>query len=226
MLAQLKSLRIGTLLADVVCHPSSDKLAGLIREAVEKIRDQYNLSDINKLEVIASARNAYKKCGNDPNRYRPSADALLRRIVKGSDLYKINNVVDVLNLVSIRSCFSIGGYDRVKLKGDIELGLGQKGEPYSGIGRGPVNITNLIVLRDKYGAFGSPTSDSERTMITGTTKEILFIFFDFELHTSLEENMNYCDRLLREYCQAKETGIRIFDFSDDFSHHPQNNLIS
>ena len=88
----LKTLRLGTITADVCCKPSSEQLLNLIMHTVKEVGKKYELSEINKQEVIASTRNAYKKCKNDPNRYRPSADALIRRIVKGSSVYFINNV--------------------------------------------------------------------------------------------------------------------------------------
>jgi len=124
----LTCFRLGEITAEIECRPSSSELLTTIKESIKDIRNQYSLEEINKLAVITSARDAYKKTGNDPSRYRPSAEALLRRIVKGSDLYMINNTVDTLNLVSIQSGYSIGGYDRDKLDGVIEIGIGSKDE--------------------------------------------------------------------------------------------------
>jgi len=208
----LHSLRLGVISAGVRCEPSSIIFKNKIENSVVEIRNQLNLDEIKNLEAVASARDAYKKIGNDPNRYRPSADALLRRIVKGSDIYRINNVVDALNLISIQSGFSIGGYDINKIEVNIELGIGKKDEPYKGIGRGGVNISNLLVLRDARSAFGSPTSDSERTMITNSTNKILFIFFDFGIHSSLQEYLEACTGLLKEFCNARELHSQIVDF--------------
>ena len=118
----LPTIRLGTISATINCEPSSNEFIASIDDLAGEIRDQYNLEEIKNHEVIASTRNAYKKFGNDPNRYRPSADALLRRIVKDSDLYRINNVVDTLNLISIQSGFSIGGYDADKIEDSIEIG--------------------------------------------------------------------------------------------------------
>jgi len=204
--------RLGLIIATVFCKPSSAKLLELMDEQVREIQSKYVLEEINKLDVIASARDAYKKCRNDPNRYRPSADALLRRIVKGSRIYKINNIVDVLNLISVQSGFSIGGYDLFTIEGDVVLGIGEKDEEYYGIGRGMLNINNLPVLRDRKGAFGTPTSDSERTMITNSTRKILFIFFDFGKHDSLQKYMNLCSNLLIQHCDAEKMKLEIINF--------------
>ena len=208
----LNSLRLGVISAEVRCESSSDKFREKMKNTVLEIRNQLNLDEIKGLVVVASTREAYKIIGNDPNRYRPSADALLRRIVKGSDIYRINNVVDILNLISIQSGFSIGGYDTDKIEGNIELGIGKKNEPYEGIGRGELNIFNLPVLRDARSAFGSPTSDSERTMITDSTNKILFIFFDFGNHGSLLEYLDACTKLLKRFCTARELHSDIVEF--------------
>ena len=76
--------------------------------------------------------------------------------------------------------FSICGYDLGKIEGDINLGIGKPQEPYEGIGRGQLNIENLPVFRDHKGAFGTPTSDSGRTLIDGETQEVLMVILSFD----------------------------------------------
>ena len=176
----------------------------LLSERAEIIHKQYKLDEINRIENIMSARNAYKNVGNDPNRYRPSAEALHRRLVKGNGLYFVNNIVDTLNLVSLESGISIGGYDLQTIKGEITFGLGKKDEVYQGIGKGILNITSLPVLRDSVGPFGTPTSDSERTKICPTTNQVLFVFFDFGFYPGLHLTLDNCERYLKCYCFACE----------------------
>lgn len=204
MIKTLGSFRIGVINTKISCRPSTPELISIINYHVNNIQWKYELEEVNKIDTIMETRLAYKKLGNDPNRYRPSADSLIRRIIKGMRLYWISNVVDILNLISIQSGFSIGGYDIAEISGGIKIGVGQKGEPYSGIGRGKLNISKLPVLRDDIGAFGTPTSDSERTMIKETTKEIGFIFYDFGLNSSLEAYLMECAELLTQYCSAKD----------------------
>jgi DNA/RNA-binding domain of Phe-tRNA-synthetase-like protein len=123
-------------------------------------------------------------------------------VVKGNDLYRINNVVDLLNLVSLKTGMSIGGYDAGKIEGNITLDLGLKEEPYDGIGRGELNIESLPIFRDTLSAFGSPTSDSVRTCVTSQTKHFLMIIFGFSgLHTT-KEAMEISVDLLKKYAEA------------------------
>ena len=56
--------------------------------------------------AIAATREAYKRCGKDPSRYRPSAEALRRRLMRGLELYQIDTLVDLINLVSLRTGYS------------------------------------------------------------------------------------------------------------------------
>jgi DNA/RNA-binding domain of Phe-tRNA-synthetase-like protein len=195
-------LRLGCIEADVIVAESVDKLNAEINSQITQIKQTLVIEDISKIPVIAASRKAYKACGKDPARYRLSAEALLRRVVSGKDLYQINNVVDQLNLVSITSGFSIGGYDAAKIQGDINFGIGLADEPYSGIGRGELNIENLPVFRDELGAFGTPTSDSQRTEVTGQISRFLMIIIDFGGDDQLESAKQMAISLLKEYCRA------------------------
>ncbi len=157
------------------------------------------IASIAKMPAIRESRQGYKNCGKDPARYRLSAESLLRRVMQGKGLYKVNNVVDLLNLVSIRSGFSIGGYDLEKIEGPIVAGIGEAAEDYEGIGRGALNIEFLPVLRDTKGAFGSPTSDSTRTMVTPETTQFLMVFFAFGKEAELAPALKDAEDLLSRF---------------------------
>ncbi len=180
-------VRLGVLLINIKNAPSGEDLLKAIQETLDETSASLSTEDISSIPPLHATRQAYKALGKDPSRYRPSAEALLRRVVKGKGLYHVNNVVDTLNLISVKSGFSIGGYDFEKIKGGVRLGRGEVDEPYQAIGRGALNIEGLPILRDKEGAFGSPTSDSTRTMVTDKTKVFLAIVFDFAPKESLCE---------------------------------------
>ena len=204
--AELKTrcpkLRLGCIEANVVVANSGEGLLAEIKECFEFIQQSLITEEISKIPAIEASRKAYKACGKDPARYRLSAEALLRRVVSSKGLYQINNVVDQLNLVSATSGFSIGGYDADKIQGDIYFGIGHAEEPYAGIGRGELNIENLPAFRDQAGAFGTPTSDSQRTEVGYETNKFLMILIDFGRLDQLELTKQMSIRLLKEYCQA------------------------
>jgi len=142
--------------------------------------------------------------GKDPARYRPSAEALMRRTIKGYGLYQVNNVVDIVNLVSLETGFSIGGYDLSKINPPVSLSIGTENDRYEGIGRGELNIDGLPVLRDQTGAFGSPTSDSERTSVTSETQHFLMVIFGFGDHSSISAALRFAENLLEEFASTQQ----------------------
>ena len=90
-------------------------------QSMEALCAQYETAGIAKMPHVASTRKAYQALGKDPHSYRNAAEAMLRRILKGKGLYYINNAVDINNLLSVTSGYSLGSYDAEKLQGEIVL---------------------------------------------------------------------------------------------------------
>jgi DNA/RNA-binding domain of Phe-tRNA-synthetase-like protein len=174
---------------------------------IELFRRQYVIEDIKELPGIYEMRKLYKRLGKDPNRYRPSAEALCRRILKDRNLYKINTLVDVINLISIHTGFSIGGFDCDKISGNLQFGVGVAGEKYDAIGRGQLNIEGLPVYRDNLGGIGTPTSDEERTKINIETRRLLMIINSADGTDGLEEALDLSRKFLIEYLMAKDIEV-------------------
>jgi len=198
----LPETRLCCIQCDVQIHPGHDDLNREISNITKDIQTRYSVEDISQIPTIKETKDAYRVLGKDPSRYRPSAEALTRRVVQGKGLYRINNVVDHLNLVSLQSGFSIGGYDQDKIAGNIQFGIGEKDEPYEAIGRGSLNIENLPLFRDDQGAFGSPTSDSLRTMVTDQTNRFLMIIIDFKNNRMLEDARDLSIDYLERFAEA------------------------
>jgi DNA/RNA-binding domain of Phe-tRNA-synthetase-like protein len=171
---------------------------------IERFRRLYVVEDINKLPGIFEMRQLYKKLGKDPNRYRPSAEALCRRILKDKNLYRINTLVDLINLVSIRTGLSIGGFDNDKICGDLQLGVGRSGEAFEAIGRGILNIEGLPVYRDEKGGIGTPTSDEERTKIDLNTCKLLMIINSAGGSVGMKNALALSAQLLEMYVRAQD----------------------
>lgn len=189
-------LHVAVVECDVVNTVSDEQLWKEITEVETHIRTTCKLEDINKFPPIQATRQAYKRLGKDPNRYRPSAEALRRRILRELPLYKIDTLVDIINLLSIQSGYSIGGFDAGKIDGDLVLGVGREGEIYHGIGRGELNIAGLPVYRDNQGGVGTPTSDEERTKIDMNTGKLLMIINGYSGKDGLQEALTYGVSLL------------------------------
>lgn len=201
------NLQLGIFSANVVVEKSSEALQAYIEAIGKSIAVRMRIEEVSERKQIAATRDVYRSLGKKPGRYRPSAEALNRRILNGKGWYNINNVVDLLNAISLETGWSIGGYNAAKIEGAIRLGVGQENEPYDAVGRGALNIAKLPLLRDDQGAFGSPTSDSTRTMIDGGTQQFLMIIFDFAGTSSLEEYLAKIGAYYEQFCSASNVQI-------------------
>src|SRR6266702_8711447 len=158
---------------------------------------------------VETTRKAYKALGKDPARYRNSAEALLRRVVAGKGLPEINAVVDVINLVSVESRLPIGLYDLGHIVGEIVFRAGRAGETYKGIGKYDLNLEGLPLFADTVGTHGSATSESERTMVTEATKQVLAVIISFGGAEGLERWAQRMSALLTQYAAGQDVEIRL-----------------
>lgn len=193
---------IGSIEANVKVSNSSSELLQLIESECKRIENTYDTKDVSSIENINDSRLAYRSIGKDPTRYRLSSEALFRRVSKGDGLYIINNIVDINNLISLKSAYSVGTYDLDKIVGQINFTVGGEGESYKGIGKGSVNIENLPVFEDEEGKFGSTTSDSTRAMINDDSVHILMNIISFNGNKELNSYMDIAEKLLVDYAEA------------------------
>lgn len=201
-LKELCNVHIGSIEAKVKVKPSDERLVELINNKCKEIEKNIQQSEILSLKNIDSSRRAYKTLCKDPSRYRLSSESLIKRVVKGSGLYLVNNIVEINNLISLESFCSVGSYDLDKIKGNIVFTIGEQGERYEGIGRGSINLENLPVFKDDESKFGSTTSDSIKAMITEESTHIVMNIIAFELDENLERYINYGIKLLKEFADA------------------------
>ena len=206
-------VQIGMIHAQVVNSDTCDELWQEIEAEAEVIVQSYELLAINQRPAIAATRRLYKALGKDPGRYRVASEALCRRIIRGLGLYRLTALIDIVNLVSVKSGYAISGLDADKLVGDtLTMGVGEKDEVYCGIGRGPLNIEGLPVYRDALGGVETPKSDEERTKFTLDTCHVQININAFAPEMPLDEAVNWTSSLLEKYAQATniETNIKTF----------------
>lgn len=178
---------------NVTVRESDARLWELITlQSAEKARE-FTLENLASDAQITAVRGLQKLFGFDPSRYRPSSEALLRRVLKGQGLYQINTAVDVNNLCSLEFGLPMCVYDLKNVEGEIRVRLGAPGEEYPGIGRQNFQIENKIIIADEQGVMGTTVSDSERTKVTTATRDIFMMIYappgseaeDVHLYTAL-----------------------------------------
>lgn len=207
--AKCPGVALGCIAARVEAPASP---AGLLEELRACERNILKLPEpraVLESPQITATRAGYKALGKDPARYRGSAEALLRRVIAGKGLPQINAVVDAINLVSVESRLPVGLYDLEHVQGEIVFRAGRAGETYKGIGKYDLNLEGLPVFCDALGPHGSPTSDSERTMVTSGTKQVLAIIISFGGKEGLERWNTRMSELFREYASGQDVEVAI-----------------
>ena len=201
ILDTLPNFDIVALKMDVSSFETTNDIKELINKYQDSIKEEYSsLEEVLNIPLIKNARDGYKKLGKDPSRYRLACESLLRRIVKGNDLYIINNLVDIGNVLSIDFKRSTAVLDYDKIQGDITIRKGLSTDVYEGIGRGIINVENIPVYEDDISPFGSTTSDTMRTSVTLDTKKMLLFIVcfdsdnhDYEIDKAIEYYKKYAD---------------------------------
>jgi DNA/RNA-binding domain of Phe-tRNA-synthetase-like protein len=195
---------LGCLTATVKAETAPEALRAEMEAAVQKIAGLPEPKAVLEGPAVMATRRGYKALGKDPARYRGSAEALLRRIISAKGLPQINAVVDVINLVSVESRLPIGLYDLAHVKGDVVFRAGRPGETYKGIGKYDLNLESLPLFADAEGPHGSATSDSERTMVTADTSNVLAILVSFGGSENLAAWMQRLTELLQKYADGQD----------------------
>jgi DNA/RNA-binding domain of Phe-tRNA-synthetase-like protein len=175
---ELPGVKLGVLEADDLhVVPVDIALAKFMDEVCDRTRREFTLESLAEAQETRLVRAMFREWEMDPSKYRPSSEALLRRVVQGKGLYRVSNVVDICNVGSIEVGWPFGCYDRSHITAPIIFRHGAAGESYEGIGKKMWHLEGRPVLADSDGPFGSPISDSTRSMITESAREILTVIY-------------------------------------------------
>ena len=158
-------------------------------EVLPQVRSRIEGKEWSEIPGIKGSRAAYKAFGRNPGRYRVSSESLIRRVRRGDELYHINSVVDVNNLISVKSGLSVGSYDLGQVHGAIRLRKAEHGEGYTGIGKG---------------IFGSSMSDSTRAMVTDSAADILVVIYCFENDINLDALLSEAGNAFNRFAEAED----------------------
>ncbi|MBN2170790.1 MAG: hypothetical protein JW819_05685 [Candidatus Krumholzibacteriota bacterium] len=165
-------------LIDGVRHDEAPGFRAELARVESALRDRWAGRAPSEIPVLAPARTLYRRTGMDPTRTRPSSEALLRRVLQGKGLYRLDPVVDTGNLFSLAESLPLGLYDLDRIAGEeVVLRLGATDEAFDGIRKGPVHVAGRLCLADAAGPFGSPTSDSARCRVRDATARLLWLLY-------------------------------------------------
>ena len=170
------------------------------------IKEEYTnfipLTEVVGIPKIKVSRDGYKKLGKDPSHTRLACEALLRRVIKGDDLYRLGDIIDLGNILSIMTMRSVCVVDLDKVVGDVTIRIGTKEDIYYGINRGAINVDKIPLYTDNIGPFGNPTSDTDRTKVTSDTENILIMIICFNQDDMVEDEAKLLS-LYQKYTNAR-----------------------
>jgi DNA/RNA-binding domain of Phe-tRNA-synthetase-like protein len=154
------------------------ELESFKKEVIERTRKRYAIETLKDEKILSAYRSFFWKLDIDPTKTRPAAEALIRRIIAGKPLPKINTLVDSYNLSSIDSMVSLAVFDKSLLSGNLEMRFGESGEKFVGVGmKEPMELKgNEIVIADEKELIAIyPYRDADRSKITKSTKNAVII---------------------------------------------------
>ncbi|MBM7646832.1 DNA/RNA-binding domain of Phe-tRNA-synthetase-like protein [Scopulibacillus daqui] len=181
------SLHIGMITYnDIVVSELPQMLKGRFQLFYEEIMLGLEEKGVTDIDGVAEWRSTFKTLGTDPSRYRPSHEALFRRLKKGQRLPYIHSAADINNFFSLKFEIPLGIYDLNRINGDVILTIGNENDQYEGINGRMMSMKDKLLTADDHGAFGSPIVDSKKTMVTNQTTNALQIVY-FRPSTADEE---------------------------------------
>lgn len=203
--SQLKELvpgfKVGIIqYSGITVEDSPQMLKGRLQLFQESIFFELEDKSVTDLPGIQEWRSIFKMTGKDPNRYRPSSEALFRRIKKQNYLTTVQSAIDINNFFSLQYQVPIGVYDADKLSGAVEIRVGAPGEEYEGLNGRTNSLEGLVISVDDESPFGSPFVDSARTPVTIETKNALQIIY-LSPSTNEENSRNLTASLMNMFIQ-------------------------
>ncbi len=153
---------------ELTVDPDSSAAHAALVETIARARARHGEALAPDHPTVAAIRRLFRAAGSDPTRYRPSSEALLRRVLKGEDLAPIQPLVDLNNALSIDlavpSCIMAAN----TLEPPVVLRAGAPGETFESL-RGPFSLEGKPLLADAQGPLGTPITDSVRVKVQPET---------------------------------------------------------
>ena len=202
---------IATRINNTGSHP---EITELLRAEESKIRSQFDLETFREHPQLAALQEVHRSFGSNPNKFPPSIQALIKRILKGGELPSINPIVDIYNIISLRYVVCAGAEDTDTCEGDIQLAFADGSEHFLPLGEESEDLPKEgeLVYKDDIGVICRKLNwrEGDRTKITSETKNAVIVVEGFPPLASeeLQNALNDLSSLVEKYCGA-QTRIEI-----------------
>jgi DNA/RNA-binding domain of Phe-tRNA-synthetase-like protein len=171
----------------------AERLGALRAEVVRKARAGLTMENLSAHPTVSALRKLFKTAGCDPTRYRPSSEALLRRILKGDEIPPLHPLVDLNNCLSVELAVPCCVMRDGSFTPPLVLRAGKEGEGYESL-RGPFNLEGKPLLADTLGPLDAPITGNERVKIISETHSAWLVAY---LPAAAVTAETACDALLK-----------------------------
>ena len=156
----------------------SPELERFKEEVIGRIRGRWTLLQLREEPIFRAYRDFFWRIGIDPTKVRPAAEALIRRVLRGRPLPRINTLVDAYNFASMETAVALAAFDVDRIEGDLLMREARRGERFLGIGmERPMTLKGgEVVVADKEKLVAIyPYRDAENSKITLETQRVLLM---------------------------------------------------
>jgi len=182
---------------------AEDRMAALRREVSEVARASLEGISLSSHETLSALRKLFRAAGTDPTHYRPSSEALLRRVLKGEDLPEIHPLVDLNNCLSVELAVPCCMMREESFGTPLVLRAGLPGESYESL-RGPFNLEGKPLLLDAEGPLDTPITGSVRVKVLPETRNVWLVAYLPEGVVTREQCASTLAELLAKAPVAKD----------------------
>lgn len=213
---RLAGVRLGVLLLDQPrVGPTTFSFERHEAGVFDGIRKRRTPASLGEDPVLKSFRELYWSFGMDPTKLRVSSEALLRRILKGDNLWRVNNTVDAVNLASAETGLPVSLWDLSQVKLPLAVRIAAKGEMFHRIGLDPEACagTELVVAdQEKILTLGFATADSELCKVTPDTESALVALYATKAvsDAQLLDAMKRVKQRLEEFAEGSVKRLGVF----------------
>jgi DNA/RNA-binding domain of Phe-tRNA-synthetase-like protein len=197
------------LLTDLAVTGELKDLEDFKKEVIEEIREDYSAEKLKDAPIIRMYRNFFWRAGIDPTKIRPASEALIRRVLKGRELPKINTLVDSYNLASMKTNMALAAFDAKTVSGELLMRFSNPGEEFRGIGMDkPIVLkgTEPIIQDENQIIAVYPYRDSDDTKVTVATKDALVLVCGVPgiTKTMMDKAKVVTIDYIKRFCEGKE----------------------
>jgi len=203
-------LAVGVVYATEINNTGTfPEVTEMLRQEEKSIVNSLDLETFKEHPNIAAMQEVHRSFGNNPNKFPPSIQALVKRILKGGHLPTINPIVDIYNIISLRYVVCAGAEDLDACEGEISLAFADGTEDFRLLGEegdSPPEPGELV-YKDCLGVICRKLNwrEGDRTKTSQNSKNVLIVVEGFPpfAREDLEKALQELAQMVEKYCSAK-----------------------